>query len=123
MNKFQTTSVCAAIVALAWGASGERGDRSELGHTLVAAVAWNELPDGRATARIHGEMTTGEHLSYVRFPAGLRTAPHSHSAEYFGIVVKGRARHFEPMGRVRRSCCRLGLTMSSPAASSTSVSA
>ena len=64
--------------------------------TLVEDTAWQELPDGRATATVHGDMTAGEHITYVRFPAGLRTAVHTHSNSYNGIVVRGTARHFEP---------------------------
>jgi hypothetical protein len=58
-------------------------------------IEWNVLPDGRATAKIHGDMQTGEHITYIRFPASLRTAPHIHTSTYTGIILKGTARHFE----------------------------
>lgn len=65
-------------------------------HTTLDNIDWTELPGGRATATIHGDMQAGEHISYIRFPAGMRTAPHTHSSTYTGIMMKGVARHFEP---------------------------
>jgi beta-alanine degradation protein BauB len=64
--------------------------------TVAEEIPWVELPDGRATAAVHGEMSSDEHISYIRFPPGMRTAAHTHSNAYTGIIVQGVARHFEP---------------------------
>lgn len=69
---------------------------AEVQNTPVEEIPWSELPDGRAIAAVHGDMQAGEHVSYVRFPPGLRTAIHVHSNSYDGIIVKGAARHFQP---------------------------
>lgn len=96
MTKFQATCSCAAVLILASLTSWGFGQQGTLAHTRVDDIAWNELPDGRAVASVHGDMTSGEHLSFVRFPAGMKTVPHTHSTAYVGIVVKGNARHFDP---------------------------
>ena len=72
------------------------GTEEVVTRTVAEDVAWNELPDGRATAAVHGEMALNEHISYVRFPRGMRTAVHTHSNAYTGIILQGVARHFEP---------------------------
>lgn len=77
-------------------AASAAGNGSGVSYTAVEDICWNELPDGRATASVHGDMRSGEHLSYVRFPAGYRTLPHTHTHPYVGVVVSGQARHFEP---------------------------
>jgi quercetin dioxygenase-like cupin family protein len=64
--------------------------------TSIEDIDWLELPDGRSVSTIHGDRTSGEHTTYVRFPAGMRTAVHMHSNTYDGVVVSGTARHFEP---------------------------
>ena len=69
---------------------------AQVQNTPVEEVSWTELPDGRAIAAVHGNRQTGEHITYVRFPPGLRTAIHTHSNPYSGIVVEGTARHFQP---------------------------
>ena len=83
--------------------SSDRGGfpPSEVQNTPAEDISWSELPDGRATAAVHGDMRMGEHISYVRFPPGLRTAIHTHSNSYSGIVVKGSARHFQPASESR----------------------
>ena len=85
-----------ALVSMSFGAGWVASSQERLTQTVVDDIPWAELPDGRATAFVHGDMQTGEHLSYISFPAGMKTAPHTHSTTYVGIVVKGRARHFEP---------------------------
>lgn len=80
----------------------------------VEKVSWSELPDGRAIAAVHGDMQLGEHITYVRFPAGLRTAVHTHSNSYSGIVVKGSARHFEPASERQAVWLRSGSFYSVP---------
>ena len=85
-------SIVSAVCSMANGAS----EGEHLTHTVANDISWNALPDGRATAAIHGDMQSGEHISYVRFPPGMRTATHTHSNTYVGIIVKGTARHFEP---------------------------
>jgi quercetin dioxygenase-like cupin family protein len=70
-------------------------DDPNVTHTLIEDISWTELPDGRATASIHGDMSSGEHITYVRFPPGMRTAVHTHSRLYDGIIISGTARHFK----------------------------
>jgi hypothetical protein len=84
------------VFAAACASRGAVFPHAEVQNTPVEQIPWAELPDGRALAAVHGDMQTGEHVSYVRFPPGLRTAIHVHSYSYDGIIIKGAARHFQP---------------------------
>ena len=59
-------------------------------------ISWAVLPDGRAIATLRGDREAGEHTTYVQFPAGFRTAIHTHSNDYDGTIIRGTARHYEP---------------------------
>ncbi len=59
-------------------------------------IEWKELPGGRALSSVKGDFTKGAHVKFIKFGAGNKTVPHTHSHSYVGIVVKGTARHYEP---------------------------
>ena len=90
------TTLSAILVVLGCATTGNANDGERLSATPVDEIAWTELPDGRAIATVHGDRQTGEHTTFVRFPAGLRTALHTHSKSYDGTIVRGMARHYEP---------------------------
>jgi len=41
-------------------------------------------------------MTSGAHITYIKFPAGMTTPVHTQSADYVGIVITGSTRHWLP---------------------------
>lgn len=82
-----------AIVTLSIGKADGEGRVST---TPIDEIEWTVLPDGRAIATLRGDRQTGEHTTFVKFPAGLRTAVHTHSNDYDGTIIRGEARHFEP---------------------------
>lgn len=43
-----------------------------------------------------GDLTKGAHIKLIKFIAGSKTPPHTHSHSYTGFVVKGKARHYKP---------------------------
>ncbi|MEP5759104.1 MAG: cupin domain-containing protein [Litoreibacter sp.] len=88
--------VLLSAVGLALPATAGSDDTDGTTRTTHNEVEWNEFPGGRAIANVVGDFKTGAHLKFVRFDAGVKTPPHVHSHSYVGIVVKGRARHFEP---------------------------
>lgn len=65
-------------------------------HTPVSELKWKKLPNGRQLSPVAGDIKKGPHTTYVKFAPGMKTAPHTHSNDYYGIVVIGTARHFEP---------------------------
>jgi quercetin dioxygenase-like cupin family protein len=71
-------------------------DTDGTARTTFDEIEWNVFPGGRAIADVVGNFKTGAHLKFVRFDAGVKTPPHVHSYSYTGIVVTGRARHYEP---------------------------
>ena len=70
------------------------GDRTT--RTPVGELQWTTLPNGRQVSPVWGDMKTGAHITFIKFTPGMKTAPHIHSNDYVGIVVKGTARHYEP---------------------------
>lgn len=96
MNIIRSLIILFCVLATACVSKSAVSLITEVQNTPVEEIAWSELPDGRAIAAVHGDMQTGEHTSYVRFPPGLRTAIHVHSYPYDGVIVKGVARHFQP---------------------------
>ena len=64
--------------------------------TAYEDVQWDIKPGGRQLAAVQGDYTKGAHIKLIRFGAGQKTPPHTHSYSYTGVVVKGQARHYEP---------------------------
>ncbi|MFL2546098.1 MAG: cupin domain-containing protein [Candidatus Rariloculaceae bacterium] len=94
--KVLVASLVAAIVTIGCASIEDRNSAARVTTTPIDDIDWLALPDGRAVSTVHGDRTSGEHTTYVRFPAGMRTAVHMHSNTYDGVVVAGVARHFEP---------------------------
>jgi len=61
--------------------------------TSFSEVKWKELSGGRAVAQVKGDMTKGAYIKLLKFSAGSKTPPHTHSHSYTGFVVN---RHYEP---------------------------
>jgi quercetin dioxygenase-like cupin family protein len=59
-------------------------------------IVWDVQPNGRTLANIKGDFKTGPHTKIIKFSADQKTAPHTHSYGYVGVIVKGVAKHFEP---------------------------
>lgn len=91
INALCAITTIAFSAVLMGGASAEGTSR-----TPISEVEWNEVPGGRALANVHGDYKEGAHLKLIKFGAGQKTGVHIHSFDYVGIVVQGRARHFEP---------------------------
>ncbi len=85
-----------ALIGLAQTAVAGSDDTEGTTRTTYGEIQWNEFPGERAIADVVGNFKTGPHLKFVRFGAGVKTPPHIHSHSYVGIVVQGRARHYEP---------------------------
>lgn len=90
--------VFCGIIAAGTGTSASAGSGTEkhVTHTPVSELEWKVLPNGRELSPVAGDIKKGPHTTYVKFAPGMKTAPHTHSNDYYGIVVKGTARHFEP---------------------------
>ena len=49
-----------------------------------------EQPEGPGMAVLSGDQTQGAFVALVRFPGGLSTPEHVHSASYVGVVISGQ---------------------------------
>ncbi len=47
-----------------------------------------------ALAPISGDPMKGGYVAYLKLPAGFVSPPHSHSGDYFGVVVQGKMTHW-----------------------------
>ncbi len=97
MKNKVTISLFATIVfAVGYASVGNADGEERVSTTPFDEIDWTVLPDGRAIATVRGDRQAGEHTTFVQFPAGLKTAVHTHSNDYDGTIIRGTARHFEP---------------------------
>lgn len=64
--------------------------------TAAGEIKWGETPFGPLASSVFGDFAKGEHVTYIKFPAGMTTPLHVHTHDYVGIVISGTTRHFEP---------------------------
>ncbi len=73
-----------------------QGGSANATHTASMDLQWGKTPFGPEASPVNGDFTSGGHITYIRFPAGMTTPLHTHSADYVGIVVTGSTRHWLP---------------------------
>jgi mannose-6-phosphate isomerase-like protein (cupin superfamily) len=85
-NRVVVVAIVAAIFAAASVLAGE-------GKSVAISKAdlkWTALNDaGVAAAVVSGDMATGPCRFFLKYPAGLVTPPHSHTADHHVVVVSG----------------------------------
>lgn len=95
MNSSPLTHVTTALAALLLGstfaAAGETSNR-----TPVKDIAWGETPFGPLAYPASGDFSAGQHITFIKFMAGMKTPVHIHTHDYVGVVISGVTRHFEP---------------------------
>lgn len=95
MKSSTMAQLAATSAAVIFGGSvAIAGDASH--RTPADAVAWGETPFGPLASSVSGDFSAGQHITFIKFPAGLKTPVHTHSHDYVGIVISGVTRHFEP---------------------------
>ncbi len=89
LMKFRTRIVVVAMASFVVGTviafSGGKA-------TVVAStdLKWQELGiPGVAAAPVSGDMTKGPSRFFLRYPVGLKTPIHSHTADHYATVVSG----------------------------------
>jgi len=86
-------SVLCSAMAISVSASDEMESTSR---TVASDIEWHEVAPGRSIAAVKGDFKTGAHVKFIKFSAGVKTAPHKHSYSYIGVILSGNMRHFEP---------------------------
>jgi quercetin dioxygenase-like cupin family protein len=51
-----------------------------------------------AMAPIQGDLTKGAGMGYLKLPAGFESPPHSHSSDYWAVLVQGKMTHWAADG-------------------------
>ncbi len=87
-------SVLVVVLVIGSASLAMAGDKAS--HTASTELQWMETPFGPFVSPVAGDMMSGEHITYFRFGAGMKTPLHTHAASYVGIVISGTARHWIP---------------------------
>ena len=86
--------LCLAGTLLFGGTFAFAGEKAT--RTPAGKIAWGETPFGPLASPVSGDFLDGQHITFIKFPAGMQTPVHTHSHSYVGVVIAGVTRHFEP---------------------------
>ncbi len=89
-------SVISIALTIGSQAIGGENDADNSTRTPVNQLQWIETPFGPLASPVRGNFAEGQHITYIKFGAGMKTPVHTHSHDYTGIVVSGVTRHFVP---------------------------
>ena len=116
LNKiFYAVTFCTTLNMISTPAMASENDIKQTTRTSFDKIEWKELPGGRGLANVKGDFTKGGHIKLIKFAPGNKTAIHTHSHSYTGIVVKGVARHYEPNKPATQTLLPAGSTWHIPA--------
>ena len=63
-----------------------------------------------AAAPIEGDMSKGAHFNYLKLPAGFVSPPHTHTSDYWAVLVQGKMTHWAPdAGETEAGAKQLGV--------------
>ena len=62
-----------------------------------------------AFAPIEGDAMKGAHYAYLKLPAGFTSPPHSHSSDYWAVLVQGKMTHWAKDGGSEAEAKQLGV--------------
>ncbi|NBD12324.1 DUF4437 domain-containing protein [Corallococcus silvisoli] len=80
-----------AVVSAFTFAAAKGREAATFQQTAYDKLAWTELmPGGPSVHVLWGDMKKGPYALLMKFPAGFDSGPHTHSAGYHGVLVKGR---------------------------------
>ena len=89
-------SALANILIVTTAVNAGQNDTAKNTHTSSDEVQWGSTPFGPEAAMVSGEFSTGKHLTYIKFTAGMKTPMHIHTHGYIGIVISGTTKHWIP---------------------------
>lgn len=82
------TAACAATVSA--------DNHRQTSHTAATELTWVDSGFGPQVSPVNGDFSKDEHVTYVKFTAGMATPLHTHTHDYVGIVITGVTMHWEP---------------------------
>lgn len=88
----------AMLVAITTGCAVAGGNHStgKTTHTSATELQWVDSGFGPTVSPVSGDFSKAGHVTYVKFPAGMKTPIHTHSHDYVGLVITGVSMHWEP---------------------------
>ena len=89
-------SAFASIFAISAIVDAGQVDATEDTHTALDEIKWGPTPFGPEAAIVSGDFSSGKHISYIKFTAGMKTPMHTHSQPYIGLVISGTTKHWIP---------------------------
>jgi quercetin dioxygenase-like cupin family protein len=102
-----TLSAFALGTAVAKGAAPKAPELTQLKDaTWVPLMKEGPLP---AIAPISGDGTKGAYEGYLKLPAGFESPPHSHTNEYWAVLVQGKMTHWAADGGSEKDAKVLGV--------------
>lgn len=90
------------IASLGIGAGMVAADRKAMNHYITAdKLPWHSEAPGIPVqlAPLWGQRERGEAGTLLMAPAGFDSGPHSHTADYWALVVQGTWKHWVPSTR------------------------
>ncbi len=90
-------AACAALFASGLLAKGA-GKKKMPELTNQSELKWTPLMSGPlpAIAPIKGDPMKGAFYAYLKLPAGFESPAHSHSSDYWGVLITGKMTHWAP---------------------------
>ncbi|MGE6758340.1 DUF4437 domain-containing protein [Corallococcus interemptor] len=80
-----------AVVSAFTFAAAKGKEAAAFQQTAYDKLSWTEMmPGGPSVHVLWGDMKKGPYALLMKFPAGFDSGPHTHSASYHGVLVKGR---------------------------------
>jgi beta-alanine degradation protein BauB len=115
--KKNTLALIASVLALTSvsfvaGLAAAKGAAKVPVLSALADAKWTPLmKEGPlpAFAPIEGDATKGAHFAYLKLPAGFTSPPHSHSSDYWAVLVQGKMTHWAAVGGTEGEAKPLGV--------------
>jgi quercetin dioxygenase-like cupin family protein len=79
--------------------------------TTFSELTWTPLMGAPlpATAPIEGDATKGAYMGYLKLPAGFESPPHSHTSDYWAVLVQGQMTHWAADGGSEKDSKAIGV--------------
>jgi hypothetical protein len=80
--------------------------------TPMAEMTWTPLmKEGPlpAGAPIEGDATKGAYFGYLKLPAGFESPPHSHTNDYWSVLLQGQMTHWAAEGGSEKDSKAIGV--------------
>jgi len=100
------------VSAFALGTAIAKGPAKAPDLRLLKDATWTPMmKEGPlpAMAPIEGDATKGAYFGYLKLPAGFESPPHSHTNDYWAVLVQGKMTHWAADGGSEKDAKQLGV--------------